>query len=143
MLPFTYREIERAWRQNLKVSIVKTRENPHRLLLFYAVECGLKAVIMKREGLSRTDRNSNISQLGHDINGLLEYLKVRRLRLTGGVKMKTILTGKKHNENRPVEPKELNQMWRYGGEAEGIPSNANIENQLLNLVKWIEKELQR
>jgi hypothetical protein len=143
MLPFTYREIARAWRQNLKVANVENRENPHRLLLFYAVECGLKAVIMKREGLSRTDRNPNISQLGHDINRLLGYLKVKRLCLTDSVKMKPIFANKKHYENRPVKPQEFNQMWRYGGEAEGIPSNADIENQLLKIVTWIEKELQR
>ena len=61
MLPFTRREIEKAWRQNLKVSEVENRENPQRLLLFYAVECGLKAVIMKRENLTRTNACDSLS----------------------------------------------------------------------------------
>jgi hypothetical protein len=49
MIPFTDREIQRAWRTNLEASQVPSRNNAHRLLLFYAVECGLKAIIMKRE----------------------------------------------------------------------------------------------
>jgi hypothetical protein len=38
MLIFTDRELQKAWRENKKASEVTPRQNPHRLLLFYAVE---------------------------------------------------------------------------------------------------------
>lgn len=139
MLPFTYREIERAWRQNLRVSTVETRENPHRLLLFYAVECGLKAVIMKREESTRTDHCSTLSEFGHNINALLDHLRAgKELRLSKEVSMKQI---EDPTTPRPVKPKEFNQMWRYGGKTENKPSDTDIEDQLLRIVAWIEAEL--
>lgn len=56
MIQFTRREIEKAWRENLLASSSKTpRTNPHRLLLFYAVECGLKAILMRRRQRDCTD----------------------------------------------------------------------------------------
>jgi hypothetical protein len=139
MLPFTRREIEKAWRQNLKVSEVENRENPQRLLLFYAVECGLKAVIMKRENSTRTDDCDSLSQFGHNINALLDHLRAgEELRLSKEVSMRQI---KDPTTQRPVKSKEFNQMWRYGGETENKPSDADVEKQLLEIVKWIKKEL--
>lgn len=139
MLPFTRREIEKAWRQNLKVSEVENRENPQRLLLFYAVECGLKAVIMKRENLTRTDACDSLSQFGHNINALLDHLRAgEELRLSKEVSMRQI---KEPTTQRSVKSKEFNQMWRYGGETENKPSDADVEKQLLEIVKWIKKEL--
>lgn len=138
MLPFTLREMKRAWRQNLEVSSVETRQNAHRLLLFYAVECGLKAVIMKREKVKRTDGCTILSQLGHDINGLLNHCCAGSQLHLVSVKMEDI---KSPATSRPVKPKEFNQMWRYGGKTEGTPADTDIETQLLGIVKWIEKEL--
>ena len=74
MIPFTDREIQRAWRTNLEASNVKPRNNAHRLLLFYVVECGLKAIIMKRQGKDRTDLCPNLAESRHNINKLLDCL---------------------------------------------------------------------
>jgi hypothetical protein len=73
-ITFTDREMQRAWRENFSASHNhnRVRTNAHRLLLFYAVECGLKAVLMKRKKVSRTDLYPEILKKGHDINGLLE-----------------------------------------------------------------------
>jgi len=73
VIQFTRREIEKAWRENLSASSSKTpRTNPHRLLLFYAVECGLKAILMRRRQRDCTD--ASIAEFGHDINRLLDTL---------------------------------------------------------------------
>ncbi len=138
MLPFTYREIKQAWRQNLEVSNAETRKNTHRLLLFYAVECGLKAVIMKRERLNRTDDCATLSQLGHDLNGLLDYLRAGTLLHLPKVSMSSI---ENPSTPRQVGAKEFNQMWRYGGKTKDTPTDADIETQLLKVIDWIAKEL--
>lgn len=73
-IPFTDREIENAWRGNWRASCTVARTNSHRLLLFYAVECGLKAVLMRRKNKNRTDLCTEITECQHDINKLLDYL---------------------------------------------------------------------
>ena len=57
-IPFTDRELTRAWRDLSSVvnsQPIGIRQNPHRLLLFYAVECGLKAIWLKRQGRTLFD----------------------------------------------------------------------------------------
>lgn len=65
-IPFTDRELTRAWRNAFSVSKVDPRGNPHRLLLFYAIECGLKAAYLKKH--SKTVVDSTIAdEFSHDI----------------------------------------------------------------------------
>lgn len=59
-IPFTNRELVRAWRNSLDVSKSEQRTNPHRLLLFYAIECGLKAAYLKQ--INKTVIDSDIAQ---------------------------------------------------------------------------------
>lgn len=51
-IPFTFRELKNAHRSLYQASNKQPRDNAQRLLLLYAIECGLKAVWIKRE--SRT-----------------------------------------------------------------------------------------
>ena len=49
MIVFTLREFKRAWRDASSAYDNCTKKtNAHRLLLFYAVETGLKAVVLRR-----------------------------------------------------------------------------------------------
>ena len=75
---FTDRELTRAWRELSVVALPPAtgdRQNPHRLLLFYAVECGLKAVWLKRERRTLFE-GADIHRTGHDLQQLLKDLKV-------------------------------------------------------------------
>jgi len=77
-VPFTDRELVRAWRELSVVAMPalgSSRKNPHRLLLFYAVECGLKAVWLKRQNRALFDRE-DIDRTGHNLRQLLKELKV-------------------------------------------------------------------
>jgi hypothetical protein len=68
-IPFTDREMEKAWSQNLcayQNSQETSRTNAHRLLLFYAVECGLKTILMKRKGQKRSDSCTDIAKCQHN-----------------------------------------------------------------------------
>ena len=143
-IPFTDRELERAWRENLFASDQNKRNNALRLLLFYAVECGLKAIIMKRCGRRkcRTDFFPNISEAQHDINKLLDNLSADwRLRLPRKIQMCDVLDSRNNKEDRKLNAGQINQMWRYGGRSVGDVSDEVLEEKLLKICKWIKREL--
>jgi len=70
VIPFTDIELQTAWRENQGAAKVGTRTNAHRLLLFYSVECGLKAVLLKRQSKDCTDSCPELREVRHDINKL-------------------------------------------------------------------------
>lgn len=143
-VPFTDRELKRAWRE---LSIVatpvtgNTRKNPHRLLLFYAVECGLKAVWLKRQNRKLFDRN-DIDKTGHNLRQILKELRVgTTLSLPENLQLATVTS----NENGPQLPRNgdisiLHQAWRYGGECI-TPTDNDCESQLEQVLRWIQGEL--
>ncbi len=144
-IPFNRGEMKNAWQQNLAASKSRPRNNAHRLLLFYAVECGLKAVIMEREKLTRTDQSRGkahrVDDFGHDINHLLDELRMgAELRLRHA-KINTIKSlQSKKAEERAISPEKINQMWRYGGKSIGI-SDEEFEKDLLKINEWIKEEI--
>ena len=142
MIQFTHREIEKAWRENLSASSRKTpRTNPHRLLLFYAVECGLKAILMRRQQRDCTD--ASIAGFGHDINRLLDTLGAKgSLRLPAQIRLKDIKI-KGSIQQRNLTPDQINQLWRYGHSFEKNSQirDKDLESTLLKIVEWIKGEL--
>ncbi len=144
VIPFTDREMEKAWRENRDASHNTQRTNAHRLLLFYAVECGLKAILMRRQSKNRTDLCTDISECQHDVNKLLDCLSVQKnLRLPGQLSIKQI-KGKNGYDERKFTTGEVNQIWRYGGccTTAGI-TDQDLEKKLLEIVNWIDGELKR
>lgn len=141
VVPFTDREMRRAWRENYDVSsnTAGQTRNAHRLLLFYAVECGLKALLMKQKNVSCTDLIPEI--LSHDLNKLLDYLRAGEgLYLRQQYKICDL---KKQNQSsqRNIGASEINQMWRYGGQATETHSDKDIEESLRKIADWIKKQI--
>ena len=160
-ITFTDREMQRAWRENSSAyhNHNGVRTNAHRLLLFYAVECGLKAVLMKKKKVNRTDLYPEILKKGHDINGLLECLypgnnSLQIWKLPKQLFIQDIQDNSyvKIKQERQLTPDDINQIWRYGGkfilkkdESENKRekiTDEDIEKKLLNIVELIKKELQ-
>lgn len=142
MIQFTLREIQKAWRENLSASACKTpRTNPHRLLLFYAVECGLKAILMRRQQKDCTD--ASIAEFGHDINKLLDALGARgSLRLPTQIRLKDIkIQGSSHQ--RSLTSEQINQLWRYGHSFQNSSQiqDKDLESTLFQIAEWIKGEL--
>ncbi|MGH8549312.1 MAG: hypothetical protein ACRERU_12080 [Methylococcales bacterium] len=137
MIPFTARELQRAWRQaRVAFDAADTKTNAHRLLLFYAVETGLKAVFLKRE--SKQDSEGKFTKFQHDLNKLMDHLKVgTHLRLKSEIRLDAL-----KSPERPRKPncEQLNQIWRYGAQAR-YPTDEELETQLLVILDWIEGEL--
>lgn len=148
---FTDREMQRAWRNNFQAyeKAYNVNQEPltnaHRLLLFYAVECGLKAALMKRESANCTDVCHQVIESSHNINKLLDALKAgHSLKLPSSISMKG------SQQNRNLNSGEINQMWRYGGESQNTRNqdggfikltDEDLEKHLLKISNWIKGEL--
>ncbi|WP_127345903.1 hypothetical protein [Enterobacter hormaechei] len=116
------------------------RTNPHRLLLFYAIECGLKAAYLKQ--INKTVIDSDIAQqFSHDINKLCEKLSINSsFMLPQSLRMKDCKVDSK-DVTRTFSPGEINQIWRYGGTLDGVENDIFLEGKLEKLNEIIEKEL--
>ncbi len=139
-IPFTDRELRRAWRELHAASAQQPRNNAHRLLLVYAIECGLKAMWLKKENRSLFDA-TDISRTGHDLNEVIKQLSL-------GVKLSPSFELKSVNDERrkPVQRKtnrieNLHQAWRYGGKLLPPVDDTVMDSQLAAVQKLIEKEL--
>lgn len=147
---FTDREMKRAWQSNLTASTQLVRSNAHRLLLFYAVECGLKAVLMRRRSATCTNHCKEIREVQHDINKLLDVLKAgQKLKLPSHLSMASI-NDRGSKRERKLDSSKVNQMWRYGGRvADTLDGSGNLvsltdedlEKHLIRISEWIKGEL--
>ncbi len=142
-LLITNRELERAWRELRRSSQATPRCNSHRLLMVYAVECGLKAVWLRRQHRNLFE-GQDVARFSHDLNKILSDLKPgRRFELLPDkVQLKPIEVG------RPPRlcPRSggldvLHQAWRYGAPLIE-PSDEAMELHLERVAQWIAKELQ-
>lgn len=144
MISFTLREIQGAWRKHYEACIQKN-DQTHFLLLFYSVECGLKAILLKRRGLSHTDHQEvkNILKKNtHNINFFLDSLYAgKHLNLPTNVEMTGILHQGKRQFPRRVSPGKLNEMWRYGGQTKNN-AEPQLKQKLMDIHRWICNELQ-
>lgn len=146
-IPFTDREMKRAWQSLIKVAKPSggSRENPHRLLLFYAVECGLKVVWLKRNSRTIFEKE-DIEKVGHDLRKLLKDLRVGGNMLpSANVDLEEINSPcqDKRNSNhrhRNATFSDLHQIWRYGGKCKFNLDECH-ERKLEEILVWIEGEL--
>lgn len=142
VIPFTDRELKNAWR-NLACAAtlcsVDRVANTRRLLLLYAVECGLKAVWLKRKRQDVFDEE-DVGDVGHDIYKLIKDLHVKHdLKIFKTIGLKPI-TINSVSVSRNFGLKDLHQVWRYGGVCVS-PGDSDCEQQLHDIMKWLEGEL--
>lgn len=97
------------------------------LLLFYAAECGMKSVWLKRNNLTTTNDiadSTMLSQDGHNLNRWKKELKISAS--IGNPPAFSLARG-----GADLEVAKAHQAWRYG-----IRMNADKEEEL---VEWLEK----
>lgn len=112
------------------------RERPHNadsaaLLLFYAAECGLKAVYMLQNNLKVADEARGSARsarsYGHNIRGLIQALNISRAAIKASPQIVVERTG------QPGDPAILHEAWRYG---EKIRDTSVVCEWLTSLIEW-------
>jgi len=148
MIPFTRRELNNAFKANYNASLPteSTTSNAQRLLLFYAIECGLKAAILKQTRRSITVEMPSIGEAGHDLKKLMKQLKIDgQFKLPRELKLNDVsLKTRAPKTQRKAPFKDLNQIWRYGGRCikiDNFHNDAEIEVILKKIYNWIKGEL--
>jgi hypothetical protein len=140
MIPITRREFQHAWSSAQAASIVQPRTNPHRLLLFYATECGLKAVFLKQQRTDVIDDNTK-PKPNHNLNHLMTQVHLgKEYFLPTGLSISPIQQKDGTEVLRPCDAGTLNQVWRYGASLTN-GADMQIETQLEKINLWIAKEL--
>ena len=117
---------------------IRGYEKTKRLILFYAVECGLKCRLMQRTGkntyheLLACDEMDRLKKDGHNIRLLLQKNEVDRFRI-GVIRM----TGRQAS----VTPGEFNQLWRYGIKDTVYEDETAAEDVLCEIAVWLDGEI--
>lgn len=107
---------------------------PTALLLFYGVECGLKAALLGRRSLRST------AQLPEEFRNHDLYGMAKELRLPPHIcgRMQRCVS---HNQSgKPVEFRDLHQAWRYG-HALRKEHEKQALTVLRDLLDWCRQEL--
>jgi len=123
-----FSELEQAFKAHSRAAEKGTSPS-HLLLLFYAVECGLKSKILRYQNFNR------ISQKGKEI----ETHDLRDLSLM--LRLPASLTNPeassfrlKSGSSRPIE--HAHQAWRYG-----VAINEEDQKKLLRWLKKIQQKI--
>jgi len=130
-------ELRQAFHAHLGVAHGRNGSSYY-LLLFYAVECGLKGIWLKRRNLQRTDQIGDDTLLRQDGHNLLRWIKELRLpaRLVGSRTHFHLASG------GTAEVGNAHQAWRYGTRMHDGDEQALVA-WLHSLCTWVREEMRR
>jgi hypothetical protein len=116
---------------------VEKRTTTENLLLFYAVECGLKSLYLRRSNLRTTAQitDAALTGRGHDLRLWIKQLRLpAAVDLPQGFRLSRDLTS--------WELAQVHEAWRYGAvvHAEDEPG---LRKGLERIRSWIEEALSR
>ena len=111
----------------------------YHLLLFYAVECGLKWAYLKLQKLRRTDQIRDKTLLSQDGHNLGRWIKELRLppRRAGSKIQFRLASG-----DASWDVGQAHQAWRYGMHMHSDDEQALVA-WLYSLCTWVSEEMTR
>ena len=106
------------------------------LLLFYAVECGLKSVYLRRHRFRTTAQiqDLELQDKGHDIARWVKELRLPASLLRASGEFRLIRDGARYG----IEM--AHQAWRYGVSMEEI-DEAGLLEYLQTIQNWVDEAL--
>jgi hypothetical protein len=109
-----------------------------RLLLFYSVECGLKAAILGKNGANARGTGDLPAELRtHDLRAL-----AKELNLGASAIRQLVGCRRRHDERSKVEHHQLHEAWRYGAALDEDDEKA-ADAALGGLSEWCREEHRR
>ena len=134
MVHVTQKEIQKAFRNHKSVvDISNLGCRTSKLVLFYAVECGLKALYMRENKLKRTDQENSLKESAFYFRHNLNHLLVK---MNMNIKIPKLVA----KDNSQIEPEDLHAAWRYGKELDNRKELRCIE-RLKDILKELELKL--
>jgi hypothetical protein len=134
-LDVTAHQLKRAWLQqrNAAAALTPTHKSAAALLNFYAVECGLKAVLVRQLRVQTIAQVEGFKE--HDIRYFMKKLRMSALHVSGIRSCRTT-----HKPSRVVEVSELHQAWRYGQELDADDEAVTLRG-IDSLQDWLADRL--
>lgn len=134
MIPAGRTELKKAFWHHKNSSEDCTSPSSY-LLLFYAVECGLKSVYLYRTNLKTTDDIPDKLRQSHNLINWAEEMG-----LPPSIASANTSFHLKKDRRRSWEIRRAHEAWRYG-----VVIDQNDETQLVNWLKqvaqWIEENI--
>jgi hypothetical protein len=131
---------------NAHWSVVKAQQKKGiscHLLIFYAVECGLKSIWLKRNNLTGTDRIDDQTLLTKDGHNFRIWIKELRLPATiAGMHpdCDKIPSFRLARDKSSWDVGKAHQAWRYGVQMDAVDENDLIE-WLESICTWIQDNI--
>ncbi len=128
----SYRHLKQECQKNSSGSNAKL------LLFIYAVECGMKALLLKRKNIKDTFKllkNEGRRNLSHNLKSLLIQLH-SPYRLPENFQFRT-----RSKVNETVALINLHQALRYGGTLHIQDDKSSLESKLTKIDSWLQEEL--
>ncbi|WP_024336737.1 hypothetical protein [Desulfotignum balticum] len=143
MIHVSQKKLDNSYRHLKQECLKNSAGSNARLLLFvYAIECGVKALLLKRKHLTDTYKlsmNEGNNKLSHDLRKLLSSLNYPFFQhFPENIKF---LIRSKNPE--AVPHKELHQALRYGGTFSNPVEKNGLEIKLTKIDSWLQEELTR
>jgi hypothetical protein len=140
MIPAKVKELKASFYRHRQVYIeARNKTTSHYLLLFYAVECGLKVLLLNKFKGSTTGDFERIRDLqgkllgknGHNLKMILKLLNYNKVALPA------LLCA----NGSGAESDTYNQVWRYGIAVRDKSNENEVVNNLEKISEWIIKQL--
>lgn len=143
MIHVSQKKLDNSYRHLKQESRKTTAGSNAGLLLFvYAIECGVKSLLLKRQHLTDTYKlsmNEGGNKLSHDLRELLSSLNYPFFRHFPE-NFKFLIRSK---NPETVHHKELHQALRYGGTFFNPVEKSGLEKNLAKIDAWLQEELTR
>ena len=104
----TRQELRQAFHSHWSTYRTDRAPKSHWLVLFYAVECGLKLKILSADARLRSTKDLVDKLRSHNINILLNEAGL------GHLQVRTIRVGPASHHPTFIDPKYVHEVWRYG-----------------------------
>ncbi|WP_293112989.1 hypothetical protein [Moorena sp. SIO4G3] len=144
MIPAGVSELKQAFHQHLAAHTSVTGPSSY-LLLFYAAECGLKSIWLRRNNLRSTDKIQDRTLLikdGHNLDRWRKELGIPASRFTAKTQTKNKSTPSFHlaSGGSSLDLEKAHQAWRYGLRIEK-EDEEYLVNWLHQLCNWIKENI--
>jgi hypothetical protein len=126
-------QLRKAFQRHRQTGV--TQAEGRNLLLFYAVECGLKAAWLNRNKLRDTSAiDPVLKEKGHDLIYWTKQLRLPAVITNGKTNFRTRVDG----TSRPLEA--AHEVWRYGVDIDPA-DQTSLEIWLEQVWQWSKEEL--